>query len=92
MNAINAIKKLGGDGMLTEADIPELNAATARILELMNDGKWHGADEIIECSGQREGLRRLRSLRSRGFTVERKRNGDPRNFVYRVVIVDGHAV
>ena len=50
----------------------------------MEDRKWYSASSIIEQSGQREGLRRLRDLRSKGFNVERKRVSSQREFYYRL--------
>jgi len=79
-----AIDALGGAGILTETDLPSLSEAEQRIAGLLGDGKWHSASIIIAYSGQREGLRRLRALRQRGFIVERKRDGVSRDYLYRI--------
>jgi hypothetical protein len=47
----------------TLKDKQDFGSARYRILQLLSDGRWHGADEVIFASGQREGLRRLRELR-----------------------------
>ena len=76
-------KSLGGEGTLTEKDIDELNEATRRVHRIMSDGAWHSASSIIAAAGQREGLRRMRELR-KWFSVERRRNGESREFEYRL--------
>lgn len=81
---MSTLKSLGGEGVLTESDLPELSAAAKKILDLMRDGLWHSATEIIAKSGQREGLRRMRELRGDNWTVERRRNGASREFDYRL--------
>lgn len=78
------IARLGGKGILTEEDIPSLTQAQDRIVRRMSDELWHSATEIIGVSGQREGLRRLRDLRSKGYTIERQRRRDSREFYYRL--------
>ena len=80
-----SINRLGGDGILTDEDLKDFSKAETRIIRLMEDGQWYGAERIIYYSQQREGLRRLRNLRSRGFVVERRRaNGSNREFLYRL--------
>lgn len=78
------IARLGGEGILNEEDVPSLTQAQERIRRRMNDGLWHSATEIIGVSGQREGLRRLRDLRSKGYTIERQRRINSREFYYRL--------
>lgn len=80
------IASLGGAGILTEEDLKALNGATVRIYNLMRDGGWHRATQIIAASGQREGLRRIRELR-RWCDVERMRLGDSREWAYRLTKV-----
>lgn len=70
------ILALGGENLLTEQDIAQLNASTLRVLDLMADGAWHSADEIRLAAGTdgneaSEGLRRLRELRH-AFSVDRR--------------------
>jgi hypothetical protein len=62
------VKALGGEGILTEKDLRELNAAVQRVYALMVDHDWHTADEIRLAAGMdgipaSEGLRRMRELR-----------------------------
>jgi hypothetical protein len=76
--------KLGGVHVLTEHDLSDFSKAKKRIFQLMADGAWHTATEIIEAAGQREGLRRLRDLRGKGIEVEVMRDGDKREFLYRI--------
>lgn len=78
------IKALGGEGTLTEADLPSLGAAAERVLALLQDGQWHTATEVIRVSGQREGLRRLRQLRQAGHRIDAERSGDSREWRYRL--------
>lgn len=79
------IKAHGGTGILTNFDVEQLQKAERKIFELMQNGKWHKASEIREAACGSEGLRRMRALR-RWFTIERKRDGESRNFLYRLVI------
>jgi hypothetical protein len=84
MNASKRIRSLGGAGILTPGDLPALTEAAKRLEVLMLDGVWHSATEIIEMSGQREGLRRMRELRTR-YTIHRKRQESlRRDFWYRL--------
>lgn len=78
------IKRLGGEGILNDRDIRDFSKVQLALIEYMADGEWYAATTIIEWSGQREGLRRLRDLRSRGFVVERKRDKTGREFYYRL--------
>ena len=85
MNTQRQIAALGGEGILREDDLPSFSDAENHILWLIQDGRWHLAPEIIRVSGQREGLRRLRGLRSKGFTIERRRVAESREFEYRLI-------
>jgi hypothetical protein len=67
----------------TEKDRVEFSEAETKILELLKRGGWHTATKIIEVSGQREGLRRLRALRQKGFEIE-KQKFEGREFIYRL--------
>jgi hypothetical protein len=78
------ITRLGGAGILIPDDMPPLNVAVTRVLSMMRDGAWHSATEIIEQSGQREGLRRMRELR-RWYQIDRARLGQTRDFWYRLL-------
>lgn len=70
---------------ITGKDFRELNDAVQRVFALMSDGDWHEAQEIINVSGQREGLRRMRDLRRHGYTIESVRvSQDSREFKYRI--------
>ncbi len=71
---------------MTERDFAGLQSACRRVYDLMRDGEWHTAQAIIEASGQREGLRRMREVRDvLKFTIETDRPGDGREFRYRMV-------
>lgn len=78
------INRLGGAGILNDEDIKDFSKAQLAIIDFMSDGEWVSATSIIEWCGQREALRRLRDLRSKGFTVERKRIKGSRDFHYRL--------
>lgn len=84
MNTRTEIKRLGGEGILVAQDIEAFSEAESRIIGYMGDGVWCSASSIIENSGQREGLRRLRNLRSKGFKVDRMRVSAAREFFYRL--------
>ena len=80
---------LGGEGLLTGADLAELNEGARRVGALMADGDWHNAIEIRAVAGAgedsaSEGLRRLRELRAiPGVSLQRKSLGN-RLWAYRV--------
>lgn len=79
------IASVGGEGILKPSDVADLNAAEMRVLNLMRDGRWHSADEIIRVAGQREGLRRMRRLRILpGVDIEMRRISESRNYEYRL--------
>jgi hypothetical protein len=79
------IKQLGGEGILNKDDLLDFSKAEQAILRWMQGGEWRSASSIIEQSGQREGLRRLRNLRSKGLVIERKRVSKEREFYYRML-------
>lgn len=79
------IKSLGGERILRKSDIKDLNEAQERVWLLMVDGEWHTATAIIRAANQREGLRRLRELRSKDYRIERRRSWESREFEYRLV-------
>jgi hypothetical protein len=55
------------------------------VYDLMRDGAWHDAQAIIEASGQREGMRRMRELRTIGYAIEERRVNGSREWHYRLV-------
>lgn len=70
---------------MTEKDATELKAGVREVLALMKDGQWHDAEKIIKVSGVRDGLRRMRELRAKGYVVEKKRlDRETRNWHYRL--------
>lgn len=79
-------KSVGGeDAPLNQEDLEDLSSAAKRVGALMLDYEWHSASEILEVAGQREGIRRLRELRQRGYEVEKKRpNKHNREWYYRL--------
>ena len=91
MSITQAIARLGGTGIITEADIADFSEAKRRIFLLMSDGQWHRAEAIKAVAGVEgmpaaEGLRRMRSLRDvRGLNIER-RNVSGRTWEYQLVI------
>lgn len=78
--------RIGATKELTADALKGLSAATHKVLTLMrSDYDWHSATEIIEASGIREGLRRLRELRQVGLTVDmRLKDGAAREFEYKL--------
>ena len=78
-------QRTGFEGM-TGLDFYGLQAACRKVYDHMKDGAWHSAQSIIDASGQREGLRRMREVRDvLKFTIETDRPGDGREFRYRMV-------
>lgn len=71
---------------MTAADFAGLQSACRRVYDLMRDGEWHTATEVIDAAKQREGLKRMRDLRQIGYTIETDRPGDGREFRYRLVM------
>ncbi len=61
--AYREIKRLGGVGILTPEDIPDLRHGRARCLYLLADGGWHSRPEVDDFVGAKEATRRLRQLR-----------------------------
>lgn len=85
-------RRIGGDdGTVSRKDISDFQIATRRVHALMRDGQWHSAQTIIEASGIREGLRRMRELRQLNYRIERMRVGQSRDWHYRLVIADTDA-
>ena len=74
-----------GFASMTPHDFSGLQAACRRVYDLMRDGEWHTAQAIIDASGQREGLRRMRDLRQIGYAVEQMRPEGSREWSYRLV-------
>lgn len=78
-------RRLGMDDM-TRRDMSELQAACHRVYGLMRDRQWHRAQQIIDVSGQREGLKRLRDLRALGYQIDKRRVvADGREWEYRLL-------
>lgn len=70
---------------MTGLDFYGLQAACRKVYDLMRDGQWHSAQSIIDASGQREGLRRMRDLRQIGYVLEQHRPEGSREWSYRLV-------
>lgn len=81
-DVLQQIRAIGGEQWLTEQDLGRFNKAAHRVLDFMADGAWHSAEDIIAASRQREGLRRMRSLRDAGAKIEVLRKGN--RFLYRL--------
>lgn len=82
------LSRLGATGILSAADLPELDAGVSRVFDLMKDGQWHSRDAICMAAGENgipatAGDRRMRSLRE-WFIVDRRRIEGTRQFEYRL--------
>jgi hypothetical protein len=87
MTAALQIRALGGEGILTEDDLPKLKSQKRNVWDLMCDGRWHKAPQILMAAGGTEGLRRMRELRALpGVDVERCRMKHSRTWNYRLTI------
>ena len=85
-DVVRRLKRLGAIGVLTAADLPDLDTQRGRVLALMSDLRWHFADEIREVAGGSEGLRRLRELRDiPGLDIARRRIVKGRYWQYKLV-------
>ena len=83
------IKAIGAEGILEEEDLPSLDSQREKVRQLMLDGQWHSGPEILETAGGTEGMRRLRELRAKGYTVEKARDSLNRRFWwYRMTRVE----
>ena len=78
-------ERLGGNGILIQADLADFDEAVLRVHGLMKDGAWYPAWDVIEASQQREGLRRMRELRRLGFYIEKRRMEGKRDWEYRLL-------
>ena len=74
-----------GFASMTPHDFSGLQAACRRVYDLMRDGEWHTATEVIDAAKQREGLRRMRDLRQIGYVLEQHRPEGSREWHYRLV-------
>lgn len=82
------IRRLGGEGILHDADMPRLQRGCWRILNLMLDGAWHSWPEITNASGGlRSADRRRRQLIEVGADIERQDRGGG-DFWYRLANAD----
>jgi hypothetical protein len=68
-------------------DRVRLNAQLQRVFDLMKDGEWRTLSDIYRATGDPEAsvsarLRDLRKAKFGGFSVERRREGDPRDGIY----------
>lgn len=95
MDTSREIRAVGGEGILTKADMLDLEEAQRRVFHLMKDRKWHAADEIRMVAGSdghpaSEGLKRMRTLRpklhSRGFVLNKSKVHGSRLFQYRIEV------
>jgi hypothetical protein len=84
--AEDRIRALGGDGILTPADLKILSGQRKKVFALMLDGRWHLAPDIVAAAGGSEGLRRMRELRNlSGYSVLRMRVAHRRCWAYKLV-------
>ena len=74
-----------GFASMTPHDFSGLQSACRRVYDLMRDGEWHTATEVIDAAKQREGLRRMRDLRQIGYVLEQHRPEGSREWHYRLV-------
>lgn len=83
-----AISALGGAGIITESDLKDFAVAERQILRFMSQNEWVSEDQLIELTGQRQALRRMRRLRGPVFGVE-KNKISKRGWVYKLVRKQG---
>jgi len=88
--SVRDFERLGGVGILTDADLVQLKSAVGRVYLLMRGGAWYGREAIELAAGTggqpaQEGLRRMRELRQ-FFRVERRRVAERRVWEYRLIL------
>jgi DNA polymerase I-like protein with 3'-5' exonuclease and polymerase domains len=69
-----ALPPVHGRSFDSTLDSARLRSNHQRVLMLLADGMWHSATEITSVGGS-QGLRRARSLREYGLTLDRRRVG-----------------
>jgi len=80
------IRRLGGEGVILPADVPRLQRACWKILDLLLDGKPHTWEEIQRVSGTpRSSDRRRRELDGLGCKVVMVVREGPGNFDWQLV-------
>ena len=74
-------------GPLTIVFREELPDRQRRVYDVLKDGQWHDGPELTHPgAGGSEGLRRLRELRAKGYTIEMRRKAKGRTTrQYRLV-------
>lgn len=82
------IAALGGAGILTQEDIEDFKASERQILVFMAQNEWVSEDQLIDLTGQRQALRRMRALRGPAWDVQ-KRKVSKRGWEYRLVRKQG---
>jgi hypothetical protein len=85
---MNATMRTDSSHELTEKDHRDFNRAEQLIFNTMSDQSWHSATELIEATGQREALRRMRNLRNHPLVseIQKRRDGDSRDWLYKLVL------
>lgn len=83
----NEIQKLQQHGTpLSNEDLQDFSKAQYQIYQLMRDGAWHSATQIIETSGIRSGLRLMRTFREKGWQVNKsKSKKGSREWLYQLI-------
>lgn len=80
------VRMLGGEGVILPADVPRLQKACWKILDLLLDGKPHTWEEIQKVSGTpRSSDRRRRELDGLGCQVVMVVREGPGNFDWQLV-------
>ena len=92
-----ATPSFGGESFDPELDGDRLGRLLDRVQRLMLDGRWRSIPEIQRVTGGSESSvsARLRDLRKKqygGWTVERRRRGNPKDgiFEYQVRVREGN--
>lgn len=88
MLVLDRAKAIGGQEILTEADLRDFNFAEKQILEYMKAHEWIREEEIIELTGQKQAARRMRALRGPRWAIQKKRI-NKRTWLYKLVARQG---
>lgn len=77
------IQKLGGN-TLRPKDAKPLHSGVVQVLEIMSNREWFSVPMLRELTGMDQADRRMRELKTYGYTIEKRRIKDSRSFEYRL--------
>lgn len=83
------IRKIGGEGWLTTADLSTLSKSLGKIAALISDGEWHGQSALDAIAGTNRAAARIYELRQerrvRAWVIESRRIKGKMTAEYRML-------